>query len=60
MVTMNDLAPKTRGRKSKRPKVEDFVKHRKTMTREEMAKHYGVSVPTIARWLQEFREELSD
>lgn len=60
MVTLEDLAAKKRGRKSKRPDAEDFVEHRKVMTREEMARYYGVSVPTIARWLQEFREELQN
>lgn len=47
-----EIKSKTIGRPTKRPITTELASKYKTMTQPEIAKEYGVSIRTVARWLQ--------
>ena len=51
------MEKKKPGPVSKKPPILEFEKLNSEMKNVEMAKHYGVSLPTIARWKRELLEE---
>lgn len=51
------IAPKKKGRPSKRPSDAELAMLYSGMTAKEVAKHYGVSVSTVKAWIASTRKE---
>lgn len=51
------MEKKKAGRKSKRPTKEQFEMLYKEMKASDLAKHFGVSTPTIYQWSMYFRNK---